>query len=193
SGRHFNPFAKRPGPYQKIRAARKGRAISLPRRSCPNRPDEPGRATWTSRVSRAARRSAWSRRRPSRAQRRRSNRERRRWSAYRGLAASSFGPRTRRNSPNGIAPVPEGYGGTVWHTEAGTTVFAPFAQDTTYFGDPRLQWMINFRVRDLDKMAAQLRAGGIQVDIDPQTYPNGRFARLADPEGNPIQLWQPTG
>lgn len=93
----------------------------------------------------------------------------------------------------GIAPVPEGYGGTVWHTEAGTTVFAPFAQDTTYFGDPRLQWMINFRVRDLDKMAAQLRAGGIQVDIDPQTYPNGRFARLADPEGNPIQLWQPTG
>jgi predicted enzyme related to lactoylglutathione lyase len=50
--------------------------------------------------------------------------------------------------------------------------------------------MINFRIRDLDKMAAQLRAAGIEVKIDPQTYPNGRFARLHDPEGNPIQLWQ---
>src|ERR1700687_5983620 len=52
-------------------------------------------------------------------------------------------------------------------------------------------WMLNFRVRDLDKMAAQLRAAGIAVEIDPQSYPNGRFASLHDPEGNPIQLWQP--
>jgi len=29
------------------------------------------------------------------------------------------------------------------------------------------------------------------VKIDPQTYPNGRFARIHDPEGNPIELWQP--
>jgi predicted enzyme related to lactoylglutathione lyase len=46
-------------------------------------------------------------------------------------------------------------------------------------------------VRDLDKMAAQLRAAGIAIKVDPQTYPNGRFARLHDPEGNPIELWQP--
>ena len=51
--------------------------------------------------------------------------------------------------------------------------------------------MVNFRVRDLDKMAAQLQAAGIAVKIDPQSYPNGRFARLHDPEGNPIELWQP--
>jgi glyoxylase I family protein len=52
--------------------------------------------------------------------------------------------------------------------------------------------MVNYRVRDLDKMAAQLRAAGITVKIDPQSYPSGRFARLYDPEGNPIELWQPT-
>src|SRR5713101_1685002 len=52
-------------------------------------------------------------------------------------------------------------------------------------------WMLNFRIRDLDKMAAQLRAAGIAVEIDPQSYPNGRFASPHDPEGNPIQLWQP--
>jgi predicted enzyme related to lactoylglutathione lyase len=51
--------------------------------------------------------------------------------------------------------------------------------------------MVNFRVRDLDKMAAQLQAAGIAVKIDAQPYPNGRFARLHDPEGNPIELWQP--
>jgi glyoxylase I family protein len=93
----------------------------------------------------------------------------------------------------GIAEVPTDYGGAPWRQEAGTTVFAPFKQDTKYFGDMRLQWMINFRVRDLDKMAAQLRANGATVEIDPETYPNGRFAKLNDPEGNPIQLWEPGG
>jgi predicted enzyme related to lactoylglutathione lyase len=57
----------------------------------------------------------------------------------------------------------------------------------------RHQWMINFRVRDLEKLTNQLRAEGIEVDLDPEVYPNGRFARLSDPEGNPIQLWQPGG
>ncbi len=93
----------------------------------------------------------------------------------------------------GVTMTPRSYDETPWRQEAGTTVFAPFAQNTDYFGDPRLQWMINFRVRDLDKMAAQLRAAGIAVEVDPETYPNGRFAKLNDPEGNPIQLWQPGG
>lgn len=93
----------------------------------------------------------------------------------------------------GVTTTPTGYDGTPWRQEAGTTVFAPFQHDTTYFGDMRLQWMINFRVSNLDKMAAQLRANGTAVEIDPETYPNGRFAKTADPEGNPIQLWQPGG
>ncbi len=53
--------------------------------------------------------------------------------------------------------------------------------------------MINFRVRDLDAIVAQLRAAGVAVAVDAEQYPNGRFARLADPEGNPIELWQPEG
>jgi predicted enzyme related to lactoylglutathione lyase len=50
--------------------------------------------------------------------------------------------------------------------------------------------MLNFRVKDLDKMAAQLQAAGIEVKIDPNTD-FGKFGRLHDPEGNPIELWQP--
>ena len=91
----------------------------------------------------------------------------------------------------GISLTPTGLQDSVWQQEAGPTVFAPFKETSTYFGDPQKVWMVNFRVRDLDKMAAQLQTAGITVKIDPQSYPNGRFARLQDPEGNPIELWQP--
>src|SRR5712672_1680513 len=93
----------------------------------------------------------------------------------------------------GVTRVPDTYDAPAWRTSAGTTVFAPFKEDTSYFGDRRFQWMINFRVRDINKMVAQLRERGITVELDSEVYPNGRFARLSDPEGNPIQLWQPGG
>lgn len=91
----------------------------------------------------------------------------------------------------GIDLVPTDYGQKSWSQEAGPTVFAPFEKDSDYFGNPSKNWMINFRVRDLDAIVAQLRAAGIEVTINPETFPNGRFARLHDPEGNPIELWQP--
>ena len=78
-----------------------------------------------------------------------------------------------------------------WQQEAGPTSFTPFSETTNYFGDPQKQWMVNFRVRNLDKMVEQLQAAGIPVKVDPKSYPYGRFARLHDPEGNPIELWQP--
>ncbi|OCP02471.1 MULTISPECIES: VOC family protein [unclassified Ensifer] len=91
----------------------------------------------------------------------------------------------------GLKSVPSNYGDPCWQQRAGSTVFAPFNRDTDYFGRKEQMWMVNFRVDDLDAMAAQLRAAGIDVTIDPEAYPNGRFARLRDPEGNPIELWQP--
>lgn len=91
----------------------------------------------------------------------------------------------------GVLPVPTSYGGAVWEQEQGPTVFCPFPESTDYFGDPQKAWMVNFRLRDLDKMVEQLRAAGIAVTVQPEEYPNGRFARLNDPEGNPIELWQP--
>ena len=91
----------------------------------------------------------------------------------------------------GIDPVPTDYGHPVWQQAAGSTVFAPFPTDTDYFGSPQQAWMVNFRVRNLDAMVAQLRTANIEVKVDPEKYPNGRFARLHDPEGNPIELWEP--
>jgi glyoxylase I family protein len=82
-------------------------------------------------------------------------------------------------------------GGSVWQQEAGGTSFTPFPETSKYFGDPQKVWMLNFRVHNLDKMVVQLQKAGIEVKVDPQSYPYGRFARLHDPEGNPIELWQP--
>jgi len=88
----------------------------------------------------------------------------------------------------GIALTPTSEGAPVWQQEAGPTVFSPFPETSDYFGNPHKVWMVNFRVHDLDKMVAQLRTAGIEVK-DPESYPNiGRFARLHDPEGNPIEL-----
>ena len=92
----------------------------------------------------------------------------------------------------GISLTPTSEGSPIWQQEAGPTVFSPFPETSKYFGDPQKVWMVNFRVRDLDKMATQLRTAGIEVKVDPQSYPHGRFARLHDPEGNPIELWQPS-
>jgi glyoxylase I family protein len=91
----------------------------------------------------------------------------------------------------GVSLIPSSYDESPWQQEAGPTAFAPFPENTKYFGDPQKVWMLNFRVRDLDKMAAQLQAAGIAVKIDQESYPNGRFAHIHDPEGNPIELWQP--
>jgi len=91
----------------------------------------------------------------------------------------------------GINPVPTEYGHPGWQQTAGPTAFSPFPTDTEYFGSQQQAWMANFRVRNLDAMVAQLRKANIEVTVDPETYPNGRFARLHDPEGNPIELWEP--
>jgi len=91
----------------------------------------------------------------------------------------------------GISPIPTDDDMQPWLPEGGPTAFAPFPNDTDYFGRAEQMWMINFRVRDLAKMVGQLRAAKIDVTTDETPYPHGRFARLYDPEGNPIELWEP--
>lgn len=80
----------------------------------------------------------------------------------------------------------------MWHQEAGPTVFATFESETDYFGSRTQQAMLNFRVRDLDAMLAQLRSKGANVDEETQGMEGvGRFGWDTDPEGNRIELWQP--
>lgn len=80
----------------------------------------------------------------------------------------------------------------IWQQQAGMTVFAPFRRDSDYFAADR-QWMLNLRVTDLDGLKASLTVAGVAVETRAEwdTADYGRFARLHDPEGNPIELWEP--
>lgn len=79
-----------------------------------------------------------------------------------------------------------------WEMQAGTSVFSPFKADTDYFPENH-QWMLNLRVDNRDALCAKLRAAGIEVTIKKEWDASGvgLFARIHDPEGNPIELWQP--
>lgn len=80
----------------------------------------------------------------------------------------------------------------LWSQQAGMTVFAPFKEDSDYFAADR-RWMLNLRVEGLDAMVERLKGSGIEVRIDADWTgtPYGSFARIHDPEGNPIELWEP--
>jgi catechol 2,3-dioxygenase-like lactoylglutathione lyase family enzyme len=76
--------------------------------------------------------------------------------------------------------------------EEGLTTWSVFNRNSKYFDPSRAQFMINYRVDDLDALLEALRAEG--VEIDPKRDGDdicGRFAWITDPEGNKIELWEP--
>lgn len=76
-------------------------------------------------------------------------------------------------------------------SESGLTVWSPFAQDSKHFEPTNVPYMLNYRVRDLDAMLAQLRAAGVWVDEKREAGPEGKFGWARDCEGNRFELWQP--
>ena len=90
----------------------------------------------------------------------------------------------------GINPSPTSMDTPPWMTEEGITILAPFAEDTDYFR-AESQFMVNFRVGDMDAMLKQLAGGGVEPKSDVMEEGLGRFVHINDPEGNPIELWEP--
>jgi predicted enzyme related to lactoylglutathione lyase len=79
-----------------------------------------------------------------------------------------------------------------WKVQGGPLVFTPFEAATDYWAADK-QFMLNLRVRDLDGLLDDLRASGVEVIVKPEweSPEIGRFARIHDPEGNAIELWEP--
>ena len=79
-----------------------------------------------------------------------------------------------------------------WYHEGGPMVFAPFRHDTDHYPADK-QVMINLRVRGMDELLARLAEAGVEIVTKAEwnTPEVGRFARIHDPEGNPIELWEP--
>ncbi|SDJ31920.1 hypothetical protein SAMN05444157_2803 [Frankineae bacterium MT45] len=81
---------------------------------------------------------------------------------------------------------------SLWMVQGGPLVFAPFAAGTDYW-PAQHQFMLNLRVSDLDGLLQALTASGIEATVHPEwnSPQTGSFARIYDPEGNPIELWEP--
>ena len=72
----------------------------------------------------------------------------------------------------------------------GSTVWSPFAKDTKYFEPSGKDFMINFRVENLEWLLTELKKEGIEPLGEMQVFDYGKFAHIVDPEGNKIELWE---
>jgi len=83
-----------------------------------------------------------------------------------------------------------------WHqgvdsTKKGFTQWSPFKETTKYFEPSTKDFMINYRVENLEALVAGLKADGVTVLDAIETYDYGKFVHLLDIEGNKIELWEP--
>ncbi|MBK7406979.1 MAG: VOC family protein [Saprospirales bacterium] len=69
--------------------------------------------------------------------------------------------------------------------------WSPFAADTTYFAPSEKEYMINYRVDDLEALVSQMQTSGVKFEDEIESFPYGKFIHLLDPEGNKIELWEP--
>lgn len=76
-------------------------------------------------------------------------------------------------------------------SKKGTTIWSPFKENTKYFEPSTRDFMINYRVENLEALVAELKAAGVTIVDDIQSYDYGKFVHLLDPEGNKIELWEP--
>lgn len=71
------------------------------------------------------------------------------------------------------------------------TLWSPFPDKTKYFEPSTRDFMINYRVADLEALAAELTKEGVTILDKIETYEEyGKFLHILDPEGNKIELWQ---
>lgn len=88
--------------------------------------------------------------------------------------------------------------GTVfeWHqgtdsTKKGFTQWSPFNDNSKYFEPSTRDFMINYRVENLEKLVAELKKEGVTIVDKIETYDYGKFVHILDVEGNKIELWEP--
>jgi predicted enzyme related to lactoylglutathione lyase len=76
-------------------------------------------------------------------------------------------------------------------TKKGFTQWSPFKESTRYFEPSTKDFMINYRVAELEGLVEVLRKEGVVVVDTIETYEYGKFVHILDVEGNKIELWEP--
>lgn len=77
------------------------------------------------------------------------------------------------------------------NTKKGQTQWAPFSDTTNYFEPSTKEFMINYRVDNLEALIEELKKSDVTFVDDVVTYEYGKFIHILDPEGNKIELWEP--
>lgn len=72
----------------------------------------------------------------------------------------------------------------------GFTALAPFKETTKYFEPSQKEFMINFRVENIEELVKLLKTEGVSVLDEIETFDYGKFVHILDPEGNKIELWE---
>ncbi len=75
--------------------------------------------------------------------------------------------------------------------QKGSTTWSPFPEQTTYFNPSSKEFMLNFRVANLEELLVLLRQEGVEVIGEMEVYEYGKFGWILDPEGHKIELWEP--
>lgn len=75
--------------------------------------------------------------------------------------------------------------------KVGSTQWSPFDDKTKYFAPSEKEFMINYRVENLEALVEELKQEGVTVLDDIETDSFGKFVHILDPEGNKIELWEP--
>ncbi len=71
------------------------------------------------------------------------------------------------------------------------SVWSPFNDDTDYFQPSEKEFMINYRVQNIEKLVEELRKAGVTICDNIETYEYGKFVHILDPDNNKIELWEP--
>jgi predicted enzyme related to lactoylglutathione lyase len=76
-------------------------------------------------------------------------------------------------------------------TKKGFTQWSPFPDSTNYFEPSAREFMINYRVENIEALVEQLQQEGVTILHKIETYDYGKFVHIMDVEGNKIELWEP--
>lgn len=79
------------------------------------------------------------------------------------------------------------------NTKKAQTQWTPFKETTKYFEPSDKDFMINYRVENLELLAEELKKDGVTILDSIETYDYGKFLHILDAEGNKIELWEPIG
>lgn len=76
-------------------------------------------------------------------------------------------------------------------TKKAQTQWSPFPESTKYFEPSQREFMINYRVENLEALVEELKKEGVTLVDNIETYDYGKFIHILDAEGNKIELWEP--